>query len=1117
MHLLGDKARWRSPFTVVTGIALRQQADSRRRLRRSATLAGVLVCSTLLIAPLSAAASGPRDLEQPYLETAGRAEVGETLSCYPGTWEGSGVTYAYEWQRDGAALTSGPTHQIAIADEGHWMSCVVSATDSEGTTTESSVDSFFINPPREGLPRGGTIEGHVTDAASGQSIGGVKACAVNTNEAEPWDCVHTDMGGHYKMTVAEAGHFIVEFTTPPHSPYIAHTFYGGTHSKSEASALTIGSGSTTPGIDVQLHEGGRITGTVTDALTGLPVETVEVCAREAQVECVWTNSHGEYTVSQLASGSYAVEFGFGYGGSMGETYAAPEYYKDLVFPRGSDLSEASRVSVSAGTTAPGIDAEMHRWGKLTGRVTSASTHAPIEGVAVDAYDGSQHTTVTNANGEYTISHLGNRTGEYTVSFSPQSGAGLNFFPQWYDDKESQLESDPVYVPLDHTTSGIDAVLSEAGQIAGTVTDAHTGQRLEGIFACAHNKVVYDPRCAITEANGSYKIPGLPTGAYTVEFYSNSNEYFTQYYNDRASEAEADPVSVEVDHTTNGIDAALEPVVGGVILGTVREAVWAKPLANIEVCAYDLEQEELFGGCTSTNAEGEYTLRGLASGEYLVEFSSPGTGLEYAPQFYDQRASMLYADTVTVTDGKFTAGINGQLEKAGDASGSVTNAATGKPLQGIEVCYFTRTEELVGCMPTDAAGEYSTPPIAKGEYKVLFVSPFESGLNYAAQFYGGAASINNSSYVMIEAGQLTTGIDAQMTTGGRITGTVTNATDGTALEGALVCALPGFGEVGECALTHADGQYAIEGLASAKYDVLFEASGYKWQYYDDVSLPSEARSITVAAGSTSGGVDAVMQPTTGEPPRDLQQPSVSGNATVGDILECSSGSWAGRPTPSFTYSWLRNGYANVGYGNTYRVQQTDEGSSLRCEVTAENSVGSASASSSSVNVPAPNEHGGPPPPLVPVVTPVLPQVSIGTPPTTGSPATAGSSIDQPTPAASISTSRAVYTYSGKRGGTFVDSGEFVHCPAGALPCRVVLEVASKRNASKVLLADVRLNVPADEVERLTFKLDATGAALLRNLGHIRATAVVKVRRDGTEPITISHKIVLRRPASPSRRS
>lgn len=1094
---------------AILTFALPQQGHSPRRPRRCLTLLGALACTILLSAPASAAANGPRDLEQPYLETAGRAEIGETLSCYPGTWEGSAVTYTYEWQRDGAALASGQAHQITAADEGHWLSCVVSATDSEGTTTASSVDSFFINPPREGPPRGGTIEGRVTDAEIGQPIGGVKACAVNTNEAEPWDCVHTDASGRYEMTVAEAGHFIVQFTVPPHSPYIAHTFYGGTYSKSEASVLTITSGSTTTGVDIQLHEGGRITGTVTDALTGLPVEAVEVCAREAQAECVWTNSHGEYTVSQLASGSYIVEFGFGYGGSLGETYAAPEYYNDLVFPRFSDLSEATRISVSAGATATGIGAKMHRWGKLTGRVTSASTHAPIEGVAVDAYDGGQHTALTNANGEYTISRLGNRSGEYTVSFSPQSGAGLDFFPQWYDDKQSQLESDPVHVLLDQTTSGIDAALSEGGQIAGRVTDATTKQPLAEITVCAWSKIVFESRCAWTNSNGEYAIVRLPTDEYSVSFYTNSDNYYSQNY--------SKAVAVTLGNTTAGIDTAMEPVVKGTIMGSVSEAVWAKPIPNIEVCAYDIEQEELFGECTKSSSAGAYELRGLPAGKYLVEFSSPGPGLEYATQYYDKKPSPLYAEPVTVTEGKFTSGIDGDLEKAGDASGEVTSAATGKPLKDIEVCYYNFGEYLVGCVLTNEKGEYETPPLAYGEYRVLFASPFESGLNYAAQFYGGFASRFDSPYIDIKAGALTSGIDAQMSVGGRITGTVTNANDKKALEGALVCALPGYGEVGECALTHAGGRYAIEGLASGKYVVLFDANGYRWQYYDDVSLASEARSVAVSAGAASGSVDAAMQPTGDEPPRNLQQPTVSGDAIVGGVLECSSGSWAGSPAPSFKYDWLRNGHGAVGSGSTYRVQEADEGSNLACEVAAENSAGAASALSNPVSVPAPNKHGGPPPPPppVPVPQPVLPPALIGTPPTTAiqtTPGPGGATARPVAPAASISTSRAVYTYHGRRGGIFVDSGELVSCPAGTLSCQIAVNVTAKRHTKRLLLASVRLDVPGGEVQQLRFKLDAAGSALLRGLTRTHVIVVATVRRDGTKPVTVSQTIVLKSPAS-----
>ena len=1072
----------------------------------------VAVCAALLWAPATAAAAnGPLNLEQPYVETGGRAEVGETLSCYPGVWEGQGVAYTYEWQRDGAALATGSTHQIASADEGHWLSCAVSATDSDGTTTASSIDSFFINPPRQEPLRGGTIEGVVTDAAGGRPVGGVKACAANTDEAEPWDCVHTDASGHYKMTVAEAGHFVVEFTEAPHSIYVGGIYYGEKYSKSEASMLMIASGSATTGVDVQLQEGGHITGTVTDALTGLPVEAVEVCARgEVPAECVWTNGRGEYTVSRLAGGSYRVEFGFGYGGSLGETYASPEYYKNVVFQD----SEPAQVSVLTGATTAGINAEMHHWGKLTGRVTSVSTQTPIEGVEVDAYDGSQHTAVTNANGEYMISHLGNGSGEYTVSFSPRSDEGLDFFSQWYDKKESQLESDPVHVSLDNTTSGIDAALNEGGQIKGRVTDAATKQPLAEIAVCAWSKVVYESRCAWTNSNGEYTIVRLPAEEFQVSFYTNADNYYSTSY--------SEPVAVTLGNATAGIDTAMEPVVKGTIMGSVREAVWAKAIPNIEVCAYDIEQEELFGECTKSNSNGWYELRGLLAGEYLVEFSSPGPGLEYATQYYDKKPSPLYAEPVTVTEDKFISGIEGSLEKAAEASGDVTSAETGKPLKDIDACFYDFAEYLVVCVPTNEKGEYKTPPVAYGEYRVLFTSPPESDLNYAMQFYGGFASRFDSPYIDIKPGESTSGIGAQMTSGGSITGAVTDAYSTKGLEGALVCALPpGFGELGACALTHAGGRYAIRGLDSGKYTVIFEAKGYKLQYYDDVELSSQAQPVVVSVGVASEDIDAAMQPTADQPPSDLQPPTVSGNVAVGDVLECSNGSWAGIPAPSFAYSWLRNGHANVGAGNLYRVQQADEGSSLQCEVTAENGAGSASAFSSPVSVPASAAGGGtpPPPPPTSVLVPFVPPVSPPVPPSTPGPRTPNPGVgaaEQTTPAASISTSSAVYTYRGRRGGAFVESGELVHCPAGKLPCRIIMEVIAKRNARKLLLASARFDVPPGEVEPLRFKLDATGAALLRDLGRVHAIVVARMHSRDAKPMTVSRTITLKPPPSHGRR-
>jgi Carboxypeptidase regulatory-like domain len=813
----------------------------------------------------------------------------------------------------------------------------------------------------------GHVSGTVASAATGEPLSGVKVCAANVNGDGPWGCDVTGAGGRYESSVYETGSYYVSFDAPSGSSYIARTYYGGKYSERESQAVSITIGQTTSDIDAALLEGGRIAGRVTSASTKQPVEAVEVCARETPASCAMTDANGEYEVSGLASGQYEVQFGFSYGGSLGQRYVAPEFYDNRHFI--SSISQADAVSVTAGGSVEGINDELEEFSSLGGRVTSASSGKPIAGVEVRAAGSADGMAaggraVTDANGEYTVTGMADPRSEYHVEFGLQLGYELDFFPQWYDDEESSAQADAVKVPLGGSVSGIDAALTEGGQIAGTVTDAHTRAPLAGISACARNKVVYEARCATTTANGSYTIPRLPAGSYTVEFYANSEDHFTQYYNGRQGESEAEQVPVELGGTTSGIDAALEPVVDGAILGRVSEAVWAKPLANIEVCAYRLGEAEegLFGQCARSNDEGEYALRELAAGEYLVEYSSVGSGLEYATQFFKDRVSPLYAEPVSVSAGKYTAGIDGNLTKAGDASGRVVSAATGKPIGGIEVCYFAFSQELVGCLLTDAKGEYSTPPLAQDEYQVLFASPPESGLNYAAQFYGNVNSINNATRISVQAGKTTTGIGADMHAGARITGAVTTALGGGALGGALVCAQPGYYEVGGCAITGGGGKYAIEGLSGGSYRVLFEAEGFSSQYYDDATEQSRAQKVEVLAGASASGIDAAMKSLAGQAPSDLSRPSILGIGRVGERLECSPGSWLGNPRPSFSFGWLRDGHTNVGVGSSYIVREADQGSTLECEVTAENSSGSATAFSEPLRIAPASERLEPPLPV-----------------------------------------------------------------------------------------------------------------------------------------------------------
>jgi hypothetical protein len=938
----------------------------------------------------------------------------------------------------------------------------------------------------------GHVSGTVTSAATGKPIAGVEVCAADANGDGPWGCDVTDASGAYESSVYETGSYYVSFVAPSGSGYISRTYYGSKYAERESQAVPITIGQTTTGIDAALLEGGRISGRVVSASTKQPVEAVEVCARESAASCTRTGANGEYEVSGLSTGQYEVQFGFGYGGSLGQRYVAPEFYDNKYFV--SSLSQADAVSVTAGEAVHEIDDELKEFSSLGGRVTGASSGKPIAGIEVRApgsADGMSTggSAVTNANGEYTITGMADPRSEYYVEFGLQLGSELNVFSQWYDDEESSEQADAVKIPLGGSVSGIDAALKEGGQIAGTVTDAHTKVPLAGISACARNKVVYEARCATTAADGSYTIPRLPAGSYTVEFYTNSDDYFTQYYSGTEAESEADHVPVQLGSTTDRIDAALEPVLGGAILGTISEGVSAKPLANIEVCAYNVEEAEegLFGQCTRSNSRGEYALRELAAGAYVVEYSSVGTGLEYATQFYRDHASPLNAEQVGVTAGKYTSGIDGNLTKAGDVSGRVVSAATGLPIEGIEVCFFAFTEELVGCLLTNAKGEYLTPPLAQDEYRVLFASPPESGLNYAAQFYGGVNSINNATYVPVQASKTKSGIGADMRAGARITGTVTSAPGGDALGDALVCALPGYYEVVGCAFTAGDGKYAIEGLSGGSYRVRFEAEGFSPQYYDGASGQSSAQKVEVLAGASANGIDAMMKPLPGQAPRNVSRPEIFGTARVGERLECSPGSWSGSPKPTFSFSWLRNGNTAVGAGSSYSVREADAGSTLECEVTAENSAGSASAFSGVLRV-APEAEASKPPLTPPMpVKPVTVQ--------TGAVPSAPTAPPTPEAAQSVLGSKSESPPVSDRSAALVAKLESAHSAVvrnGRLelrlrcegaPCRGTVRITTRAGSSHhaLAIATGRLSLTPAQAWR-TYALHL-GQASIARLGHV----------------------------------
>ncbi|MBN2538042.1 carboxypeptidase regulatory-like domain-containing protein, partial [candidate division WOR-3 bacterium] len=147
-----------------------------------------------------------------------------------------------------------------------------------------------------------------------------------------------------------------------------------------------------------------------------------------------------------------------------------------------------------------------------------------------------------------------------------------------------------------------AALADGG-IAGTVTDARTGEPVAGAMVLARSG--NDVGRAQANARGGYVIENLEPGRYEVSV--SARGYLP---------ARQGPVGVREGEITRGTDFALERPSRpepGAITGRVTDAVTGEPLRHAAVVAVSQ-------GCrrrVRTDERGDYTLRGLVPGAYRV--------------------------------------------------------------------------------------------------------------------------------------------------------------------------------------------------------------------------------------------------------------------------------------------------------------------------------------------------------------------------------------------------------------------------------------------------------------------------------------------------------------------